>query len=96
MTNKRRLKKEIDYLVSDLIYDCFTFLGLYESADNSEAMQVVQNTLIVRNELRDKANHPEKREAGVSVKSHYDAIARQLVSTLDEGYSKLGKLVKKA
>lgn len=96
MTNKRRLKKEIDYLVSELIYDCFTYQGLYEKADNAEAMQIVQKTLAARNELRNKANHQEMKEAGVSTKAYYNAITSQLVNTLDEGYDKLGKLVKKA
>jgi hypothetical protein len=93
MTSRRRLKKEIDYVVSDLILDCFTYTNLYQKPDDAEAMEIVQGTLIMRNELRDLANHPEKRDESESVKSHYDNIAKTLIGGVDEGYGKLGKLV---
>jgi hypothetical protein len=96
MTSKRRIKKEIDYLVSDMIYDCFTFTGLYPQSDNDEVMKLVQKTLTLRNELRNKANHPEQKEDSVTVKAHYDNLADTLVKSLDESYEKLGEMVGKA
>lgn len=93
MTSRRRLKKEIDYVVSDLILDCITYTNLYQKPNDAEAMEIVQGTLIMRNELRDLANHPDKRNESDSVKSHYDNIAKTLIGGVDEGYGKLGKLV---
>jgi len=93
MTSRRRLKKEIDYVVSDLILDCFTYANLYQKPNDADAMEIVQGTLILRNELRDLANHPDKRDESESVKSHYDNIAKTLIGGVDEGYEKLGKLV---
>lgn len=93
MTSRRRLKKEIDYVVSDLILDCFTYTNLYQKPNDAEAMEIVQGTLIMRDELRDLANHPEKRAESESVKSFYDNIAATLIGGVDEGYTKLGKLV---
>ncbi len=93
MTSRRRLKKEIDYVVSDLILDCFTYTSLYQKPNDAEALEIVQGALILRNELRDLTNHPEKKGESDSVKSHYDNIAATLIGGLDEGYAKLGKLV---
>ncbi len=93
MTSRRRIKKEIDYVVSDLILDCLTYTHLYKKPDDEEALQIVQGTLILRNELRDLANHPEKKSESESVKSHYDNIAKTLIGGVEEGYEKLGKLV---
>lgn len=93
MTSRRRLKKEIDYVVSDLILDCFTYTSLYQKPNDAEALEIVQGALILRNELRDLTNHPEKKGDSDSVKSHYDNIAATLIGGLDEGYAKLGKLV---
>ncbi|MBW8324238.1 MAG: hypothetical protein K0M50_05690 [Prolixibacteraceae bacterium] len=93
MTSRRRIKKEIDYVVSDLILDCLTYTHLYKKPDDEEALQIVQGTLILRNELRDLANHPEKKSESESVKSHYDNIAKTLIGGVEEGYGKLGKLV---
>ena len=93
MTSRRRLKKEIDYVVSDLVLDCFTYISLYEKSKEEETLQIVQNTLALRNELRDKANHPEQKEATGSVKSYYDSIAKVLIDSVEESYGKLGKLL---
>ena len=93
MTSRRRLKKEIDYVVSDLILDCFTYTSLYQKPNDDEAYKIVQETLTLRNELRDLANHPEKKGESGTVKSHYDNIAKTLLDGVDAGYGKLGKLV---
>jgi len=93
MTSRRRIKKEIDYVVSDLILDCLTYTHLYKKPNDEEALQILQGTLVLRNELRDLANHPEKRGDLDSVKSHYDNIAKTLIGGVEEGYGKLGKLV---
>ena len=95
MTSKRRLKKEIDYVVSDLILDSITYTNLYQKPNDQEALQIVQDTLVLRNQLRDDANHPEKKSKSETVKSYYDNIAKSLIKGVDEGYDKLGKLVNK-
>lgn len=93
MTSRRRLKKEIDYVVSDLILDCFTYTTMYQKAEDKEVQEIVQGTLILRNELRELANHPEKRAESETVKSFYDNLAETLVGGVEEGYDKLGKLM---
>jgi hypothetical protein len=93
MTSRRRLKKEIDYVVSDLILDCFTYINLYQKPNDAETLEIVQGSLVLRDELRDLANHPEKRGEAETVKSFYDNIAATLIGGVDEGYSKLGKMV---
>jgi hypothetical protein len=93
MTSRRRLKKEIDYVVSDLVIDCFTYTNLYQKPDDKEALEIVQGTLMLRNELRDLTNHPEKRNEGETIKSFYDNIAATLIGGVDEGYGKLGQMV---
>lgn len=93
MTSRRRLKKEIDYVVSDLILDCFTYNQLFQKTEEKESIQIVEGTLMLRNELRDLTNHPERRAEAESVKSHYDNIAQTLVGGVKEGYDKLRVLI---
>ncbi len=93
MTTRRRLKKEIDYVVSDLILDCFTYSSLYQNPNDEEVQNIVQGTLVLRNELRDLANHPERKDKDESVKNFYDSLAKTLIGGVEEGYGKLGKLV---
>ncbi len=95
MTSRRRLKKEIDYIVSDLILDCVTYTNLYQKPNDDEALKIVQDTLELRNKLREQANHPEQKNNSEKAKSYYDNIAKTLVEGVDQGYGKLGKLVNK-
>jgi hypothetical protein len=92
MTSKRRIKKEIDYVVSDLVLDCFTYINHYQESKDEEAMQIVQRILVLRNELRNQANHPEKKE-GTKSKTYYDQIAKRLLEAINEEYSNLKKLL---
>ena len=92
MASKQRLKKEIDYMVSDLILDCFTYTSMYEKP-NEEVQQIIANTLKLRNELREQVNHPEKKDKSQTVKNYFDNIAQTLIDGIEDGYSKLGKMV---
>lgn len=92
MTSKRRLKKEVDYIVSDMVVDCFTYISLSPKPNDDAALKIVQNTLALRNELRHRINHPEQREEGIKVKKYYDNIAVDLLQNLNAGYENLEKL----
>lgn len=95
MTSRRRIKKEIDYVVSDLILDCVTYTNLYQKPNDEEALLIVQDTLLLRNKLRDQANHPEQKDNSETSKMYYDNIAKTLIEGVDAGYTQLGKLVNK-
>ena len=95
MASRRRLKIEIDYVVSDLILDCFTYMNLYQKNDDEEALQIVQDTLMLRNQLRNKANHPEKMGETGTVKNYYDNIAKTLLDGVEDGYDKLEVILSK-
>lgn len=93
MASRQRLKKEIDYIVSDLVIDCFTFMTMQQEPNKPEVLQIVQDTLNLRNELRNQANHPENKDASQSTKGYYDNIAKVLVDSIEASYQKLGKLI---
>ena len=93
MASRRKLKKSIDYVVSDLILDCVTYTSLYQKPNDEEALKIIQDTLILRNELRDQANHPERKDKSETVKNYFNNLTKSLIGGVDEGYGKLGKLV---
>lgn len=93
MASRQRLKKEIDYVVSDLILDCFTFINMRAKTENEDVLQIVQETLNLRGDLINQVNHPENKTETQTVKSYFDNIAKVLIDTVEESYVKLGKLV---
>jgi hypothetical protein len=93
MASRQRLKKEIDYVVSDLILDCFTFINMRAKTENEDVLQIVQESLNLRDDLINQVNHPENKTETQSVKSYFDNIAKVLIDTVEESYVKLGKLI---
>ena len=93
MASRQRLKKEIDYVVSDLVLDCFTFNTLQQKPNDEAVQQIVQDTLALRNTLRYQVNHPESKATTQTVKNYFDNIAKVLIDSVDESYAKLGKLI---
>jgi len=93
MASRQRLKKEIDYVVSDLILDCFTFINMRAKTENEDVLQIVQDTLNLRGDLINQVNHPENKTETQTVKSYFDNIAKVLIDTVEESYVKLGKLI---
>lgn len=95
MASRRRLKKEIDYMVSDLILDCFTYANMYSKPNDEESLKIVQEILVLRNDMRHQANHPEKKAESETSKKYYDTLAQTLFDGVEDGYEKLGKLLSK-
>jgi hypothetical protein len=93
MASRQRLKKEIDYVVSDLILDCFTFINMRAKTENEDVLQIVQETLNLREDLINQVNHPENKTETQTVKSYFDNIAKVLIDTVEESYVKLGTLI---
>jgi len=93
MASRQRLKKEIDYVVSDLVLDCFTFINMRAKTENEDVLQIVQESLNLRGDLLNQVNHPENKAETQTVKSYFDNIAKVLIDTVEESYVKLGKLI---
>ena len=93
MASRQRLKKEIDYVVSDLILDCYTFINMRAKTENEDVLQIVQETLNLRGDLFHQVNHPENKTETQTVKNYFDNIAKVLIDTVEESYVKLGKLI---
>ena len=92
MASIRRLKKEADYLVSELVVDCLSYVNLYAKADKEKAFKIIQDVLTVRNQVRDMANHPDGKENPKLVKAHYQKVTAKLAKSIEDGYISLEKL----
>ncbi|MDX9881306.1 MAG: hypothetical protein RBS73_04525 [Prolixibacteraceae bacterium] len=92
MASIRRLKKEADYLVSELVADCLSYISLYSKADKDKVFEVIREVLSVRNQVRDMANHPDGKDNPKLVKAHYKAATEKLARSIQEGYARLEKL----
>lgn len=92
MASLRQIKKDIDYLVNEVVYDCY--LALYFNSEKQEdIVKVVEEAVEARNEFYEMANHPVEKHNRSLVKKHYAFLRNELMDRIDGLFDKLSKTV---
>ncbi len=89
MASIRNIKKDIDYLVSEVVSDACTFMVVYPEKKQEEALAIINETLDLRNSLITRVNRPEGK-----AKVHYKAIFNDLLKGVDDAFQKISALTK--
>ncbi|MCH5330417.1 MAG: hypothetical protein J1E04_05565 [Alistipes sp.] len=84
MSSLRILKKEIDYRLEELVFDCDMAMYVQPAKEN-EIFAVMQKGVELRNEFYKKANNPAEPHNASLVRKHYSALRREL----DERFGEL-------
>ncbi|MFV0377164.1 MAG: hypothetical protein ACK5JD_07670 [Mangrovibacterium sp.] len=93
MANLRNLKKDIDFLCEQVVLDCFDYIYNAAGADTEGAYEIIGEVLVLRNQLRNRSNHPDGKDNPGLVKKFYRQLGKELVEGCDQCYNKLAKLV---
>jgi hypothetical protein len=92
MANKREIKKDIDYLVGEVISDSYTYLMIHGEKNRDNVIEIIGSVVEKRNELIGRVNNPDKSFDSKQVKAHYKAINVELLAAVDDSFSKLSNL----
>lgn len=88
MANLRELKKDINYLASEIVTQGYLKLTLIETVKEEELSPVLVEAIAMRNELIARANHPDGKNNKKLVKKFYQKLRKDLmdhsVSVLDK------------
>ncbi|GAB1474141.1 hypothetical protein MASR2M69_15820 [Bacteroidota bacterium] len=90
MASLRVIKKDIDYLVSEVVSDCWTFLYINPDKKAEDVVDIINDAVKLRNELFERVNNPAKE----NVKAHYKAINQDLLNGVDSLFQRISKLTK--
>jgi hypothetical protein len=82
------LKKDIDYLIEEVVADCY-FAIYFHPEKKDKVLEVMQGAVDLRNELFDRANSPAEKNNKSLVKKHYAQIRRDMFSGVDALFEKL-------
>lgn len=93
MANKRNLKKNIDYLIYEIVSDCYTFKYLFPDKDQKEVDKILKEAVNFRNELIKRVNHPDGKENKKLVKNHYKKVNQDLMEKVDNYIDRLNKML---
>jgi len=95
MASVRNLKKDIDYLVFEVIADCFAYSGIHPDDKADELSAIITDAVSFRNDLIARVNNPDGKENPKIVKSYYKAVEKDLLTGVDKLFDRLSALSKK-
>lgn len=91
MASKKNLKKDIDYLIFELIADCYGFIYENPDRDLSGFEGVINDAISLKEDLIARINHFDPEEQG-RARLFFKEIRRDLVTGLKAGYEQLEKI----
>lgn len=91
MASLRRLKKDIDYLVAEIINDCYMCITVNSKIDRVKIFTIIEEAVALRNELIDRANNPAEKHNKGLVKKHYYLIRENMFDGVDSLFTKLSE-----
>ena len=90
MASIRRLKKDIDFFVEEVISDCCSYMYVYPNKKREEAIQIIQDAIALRNKLYGKVNNPQDNPR----KEYYKAVNKELLEGVDALFQQISGLTK--
>ena len=91
MANLRNLKKEIDYRLEEVVFDCDMAI-CFQPSKEKEVFEVMQEAVAVRNDLFTKANNPTEPHNKSLVRKYYAALRADIVRSFEALFEELSKI----
>lgn len=91
MANLRNLKKEIDYRLEEVLFDCDMAMCFQPSKEN-EVFEVMQSAVALRNELFVKVMNPAEPHNASLVRKHYAALRAEMEVSFEQLYERLSAI----
>lgn len=92
MRNLRTIKKDVEFLIAELVDDCFIYLELNGEEKMDKVGEIIGDALDLQDDLIDKVNH---RPAEIKADKYYKGVTKELIEGVDALYERLSALSQK-
>jgi hypothetical protein len=92
MASIRELKKDIDYLIYEVISDCFVYSNIHPENKTDELSTLISDAVEFRNDLIARVNNPDGKDNPKIVKAYYKTLEKDLIAGVDELFERLSTL----
>jgi hypothetical protein len=92
MASVRRLKKDIDYLIFEVISDCFVYSNLHPENKPDELSSLISEAVELRNDLIARVNNPDGKDNPKIVKAYYKSVEKDLLKGVDKLFGQLSAI----
>ncbi len=89
MANRKELKKDINYLASEILSQAYMKFALMENVNEEQIQPIMVEALEMRNEYVARANHPDGKDNKKIVKTYYQTLRKNLMAKTVELLDKL-------
>ena len=90
MANLRAIKKDIDFLVEEVLSDCCLFLNFNSGKKEDDVKAILLDAVALRNDLFARVNAAPKEK----VRQHYARISKDLLEGVDALFGRVSGLSK--
>ncbi len=91
MANLRRLKKDIDYVLEELLFDCDMAM-YFQPSKEEELFAIMQEGVALRNDLFTKVMNPAEPHNRSLVRKHYAALRHEIEDSFEALFQKLSAI----
>ncbi len=92
MANKRNLKKDINYLTSEILSECYAHLYLYPEKNEDKIMDIISKAVNSRNDFIAKINNPKLEDK--SAKKYFNGLIEEIITNSNNLIDEIQKLNK--
>ena len=92
MASIRELKKDIDYLIFEVISDCFVFSNVHPENKTDELSILISDAVEFRNDLIARVNNPDGKDNPKILRAYYKSVVKDLISGVDDLFERLSIL----
>ncbi|MFA6339271.1 MAG: hypothetical protein WCY73_03515 [Bacteroidales bacterium] len=88
--NLRTFKKDVDYLIDEVISDCCTFIYINPDKKEAEAMEVINEAIALRDDMFERLNKIHEKPA----RPHFKVLKEEFLKKIDVLFEKISELAK--
>lgn len=96
MASIRNLKKDLTYLVNEVISDAYVALYFQPESARDAIFDIVGKAADLNNTLLDRINHPAEKHNPSLVRKHYAQIRREMTEGVETLFGELSQVCKTA
>lgn len=95
MASIRKTKKEIAFVIGEVISNCNLALYFQPATSHGELVAVVEEAIALHDGLIEAVNHPAEKNNKKLLKKHYRALEGKLIDEADKLFEKISEICKK-
>lgn len=94
MASIRKTKKEVTYLVNEVISDCYVALYFQPENRREAIVEVINQAVELSNDMLERINHPAEKHNRSLVRKHYLHLRNEMFDRIDAMFAALSQSCK--